>query len=124
MTVMYILLAIFPYVPVLITALVIFAVIQNWSGTILQSVIFQLASRAKDGYEQNDYLVALEFPTALGRVAGMGVALLLIHLIKSDMHVYRILFIVIAIAWILEYVIIEKQVNWFRDELENEDVVD
>ncbi|MCL2559072.1 MAG: hypothetical protein FWE07_01180 [Turicibacter sp.] len=124
MTAMYILLAIFPTVPVLIAALVIFAVIQNWAGTILQSVIFQLTSRAKGDYEQNDYLVALEFPTALGRVLGMAVALVLIHLITADMYVYRILFVVIAIAWVLEYIIIEKQVKWFRDELQEEKTFD
>jgi len=122
-TVIYILLALFPYVPIFIAALVIFAVTRNWATVILQSLIFQLTSRAKGDYKQNDYLVAIEFPMALGRVVGMAIALLLIHLIASDIHVYRILFIVIAIAWILEYIIIEKKIKWFRDELENEDVV-
>ena len=121
MMVMYLLLAIFPYVPVLLALWITFALIQNWAGTILQSVVFQLTSRAKGDYEQNDYLVALEFPTALGRIVGMSIALLLIHLIASDMHVYRILFGIIALAWILEYVIIEKQVKWFRDELEHDE---
>ena len=117
MIVLYLLLAFFPYVPVLLTLWVVFALIQNWAGTILQSVVFQLTSRAKGGYDQNDYLVALEFPTALGRVVGMFVALVLIHLIASDIYVYRILFVVIAIAWILEYFIIERLVKWFRNEL-------
>ena len=116
----YILLALFPYVPILIAALVIFAITQNWAMTIFQSVIFQLTSRAKGDYKQNDYLVALEFYMAIGRIVGMAIALLLIYLVTSEMNVYRILFIVIAIAWILEYVIIEKQIKWFRDELKNE----
>lgn len=123
MMVMYLLLAIFPFVPVLIVSWVVFAVIQSWGAIIFQSVLFQLTSRAKGGYEQNDYLVASEFPTALGRVLGMAVALLLIHLVASDMSVYRILFVIIAIAWVLEYIMIEKQVKWFRGELKNEDVV-
>jgi len=113
----YFLLALFPYIPVLITAWIVFAITQNWASTILQSVIFQLANRARDGYEQSDYLVALEFPTTLGRIVGMIIALLLIYFISSDMSVYRLLFIIIAIAWILEYIIIEKKVKWFRDEL-------
>ena len=120
MMVNYLLLAIWPTVPALIALWIIFAIVRNWAGTIFQSVIFQLTKRAKGGYEQNDYLVALEFPTALGRVVGMSIALLLIYLVSSDVYVYRILFVVIAIAWILEYIIIEKQVKWFRDELENE----
>ena len=124
MSIMYVLLALFPYLPVLIAAFVVFAVIQNWANTILQSVIFQLTSRAKGDFVQNDYLVALEFPTALGRVLGMAVALLLIHLVAYDMHVYRILFVVIAICWVLEYFVIEMQVKWFRNELEHEESSD
>jgi len=122
MMLMYLLLALFPYVPVLIAAWIVFGIIQSWAATILPSVIFQLASRAKGGYEQNDYLVALEFPTTLGRIVGLAVALLLIHFIDSNMNVYRLLFVIIATCWILEYIIIEKQVKWFRDELPIEKV--
>lgn len=117
MMLIYLLLALFPYIPVLIAAWIVFGFIQSWAATIIPSMIFQLASRAKGGYEQNDYLVALEFPTTLGRIIGLTVSLLLIHFIASDMHVYRFLFVVIAFAWILEYIVIEKQVKWFRDEL-------
>ena len=120
MMMMFILLALFPYVPVLIASMIIFAITHNWSHTIFQSVLFQTTRRAKGGYTQNDYLVAIEFPMALGRVVGMAIALLLIYLVTSEMYVYRILFVVIAIAWIFEYVIIEKKIKWFRDELENE----
>ena len=120
MMVMYALLAMFPYVPILIAAWVVFALIQNWAGTILQAIIFQLTHRAKGGYDQNEYLVAAEFPMALGRVAGMVIILILIGMIAADMAVYRLLFAVIACIWVLEYVIIEKQIKWFRDELKDE----
>jgi len=117
MMIMYFLLALFPYVPVLIAVWIVFGIIQSWAATILPSVIFQLAGRAKGGFEQNDYLVALEFPTTMGRIIGLSASLLLIHFINSDVNVYRLLFVIIAIGWILEYIIIEKQVKWFRDEL-------
>jgi len=120
MMLMYILLALFPYTPVLLALFVVIAFTQNWAITIFQALIFQLTRRAKDGYEQSDYVVALEFPSALGRISGMVIALLLIQLVASDIAVYRILFVIIAIAWILEYLIIEKQVKWFKDELEDE----
>lgn len=114
MMTMYLLLAMFPIVPVLIASWIVFALVQNWSVTILQALIFQLTKRAGGGFEQNDYLAALELPTTIGRVVGMIFALVLIHFINSEMTVYRILFVVIAVAWILEYFIIELKVKWLR----------
>ena len=109
-------LALFPNRIVLIGAWIIFAVIRNWGDTIFRAMIFQLCNRAKDGFEQREYLVALEFPLFLGRIVGLFVALALTFLMYNELIAYRILFVMIGLAWLIEYIIIEKQVKWLKDE--------
>jgi len=117
-----IVLALFPHRIILIGVWIIFAIVRNWSDTIFRSMTFQLCSRAKDGFKQNEYLVALEFPMALGRIIGLSVALVLTFLMYSDIIAYRILFAIIGCVWIIEYIIIETQVKWLKAESKNNGV--
>jgi len=115
----YLILIAFPSMTTFIIVQSALAVFGGWSIIIYQSVFLQLATLAKGGFEAIDYITVFEFPAIMGRVCGLLFALLMIYLIESEMLVYRLLFIVIAIAWVLEYIIIEKQVKWFREEPKN-----
>ena len=116
MSSIYLLLAVVPSVVSLVIASSIFALLNSWSITISSSVFFQLVSRAKGGFEAGEYVAALELSSIMGRLVGLLLALAMTHFMASNMLVYRVLFVVIAIAWLLEYFIIEKQVKWFRGE--------
>ena len=116
MVITNIILALFPYRIVLIGVWAVFAVVRNWGDTIFRAMTFQLCSRAGDGFEQKEYLVALEFLLSLGRIIGLLIALTLTFLLYSDIIAYRILFVMIGISWIFEYVVIEKYVKWLEND--------
>jgi YQGE family putative transporter len=117
MLVTFLLLAFFPNKISMVVAWVIFGAVQSWGNTILRGVTYQLSLRAKNGFEQNEYIVATEFPLALGRMVGLTFSLLLTRLLNSTMDAYRILFVFIGLCWLFEYLIMDKKVRWFKDEV-------
>lgn len=111
-----VIIALFPYRSVLIGIWIVFAIVRNWGNTILNSILLQLCSRAKDGFEMREYQVGLEFPMALGRMIGLLCALGFVLFMPMEMIAYRFLFVFVGVPWILEFIVIDKQVKWLVDE--------
>lgn len=114
----HVFLALFPNPVVLIIAWIVLALIRNWGDTSAQTLMLQLCSRAKAGYDKGEYLIGLEFPMAVGRMIGLFSALGLILAIYNEMYVYRLLFVFIGLVWLVEFFVIDKEVKWLRDDIE------
>jgi hypothetical protein len=78
-------------------------------------MIYQLSARAKNGYHKDEYLITAEFPMAAGRIFGLAIAFLVIQIVPVDVYAYRILFVIISVAWLIEYFVIDKQVGWLKE---------
>ncbi|MDR0200110.1 MAG: MFS transporter [Streptococcaceae bacterium] len=113
---MFIILALFANPISLIIAFIVFGIIQSWGNAISNAVNYQLASRAGGGFSQREYIIASEFPIAAGRIGGLLLALLLVMLTHSDLTAYRLLFVSIALMWLIEYFYINHKVHWLADE--------
>jgi len=109
-------LAAMPNPMVLIIVWILFALIRNWGDTIYRTMIFGLSKRAKADHEQREYLVALEFPLCLGRIIGLSTALALTIFIYTGLIAFQILFILIGISWMLEFLVVEKKIKWLKNE--------
>jgi Major Facilitator Superfamily. len=97
----------------LLFAYICLGLIHCWNKTIFQSMKYQLSSRAKGGYLQYDYIVASEFPVALGRIIGLMFALILCSVMEL-ITAYRLLIIFVGIISLIDYYIINKKVNWLQ----------
>lgn len=112
----FLLLALFPNPVMMIFGFVIFGIIQSWGSAIANAMNYQLASRAKNGFSQREYIVASEFPIAAGRVLGLLLALVLTQILPSTLTAYRLLFVAIGLIWMLEFIIVDKKVAWLQNE--------
>ena len=116
MLIMNITLALFPNRYILMIVWIGFAAIRNWGDTIYRTMLFKLTDRAKGGFEQSEYLVAVEFPLCFGRVVGLTTALAITFVIQMGLIAYQILFVMVGISWIIEYSVVQIKIKWLRNE--------
>lgn len=64
-------LALFPNEKTLLFSYILNGIFLCWIIAISGSLNYQLSSRAKDGHDQGEYIIASEFPIAAGRVASL-----------------------------------------------------
>lgn len=107
-------LALFANDLVLIFSYAVLGVVICWNTVIFQLVKYKLASFTKEGTNQSDYIIATEFPMAIGRIIGLIVSLLLNQLIGGEL-VYRLLLAVISVMIFIDYFVVSKSVNWLEE---------
>jgi len=90
---------------------VINGVILCWNSVIFQNLKYQLASRAKDGFNEGDYIITTEFPMAAGRLSGLCIFFLL-NLAAGGFHLYQALLVGISLIAILDHIVLTKKINW------------
>lgn len=91
-------------------------IVYCWNQTLFQSMKYQLASRAKADFNQEDYIVSCEFFIALGRITGLTIALLLCNFMPLN-NAYSLLIIFDGMLWLVDHYVINKKVNWLEKEL-------
>lgn len=111
----FLMLGIFKTLIFLVFAYIILGLVYCWNNTIYQSLKFQLSTRAKDGITQYEYIVASEFPLALGRVLGLVIALFLCANLSLS-FAYSILIILSGTIWLIDHIVIKYTVNWLSIE--------
>lgn len=107
-------LAIFGNQITIIFTYVVLGLVICWYNVIFQGLKYKLSSYTIEGTSESDYIIATEFPMALGRIVGLVVSLLL-HQVLGDI-VYQVLFAVISIMLLIDYVVIERSVHWLQRE--------
>ncbi|AYG00841.1 MFS transporter [Lactococcus allomyrinae] len=112
----FVFLALFANPIMMITGYVIFGIIQSWGSAIANAMNYRLSTRGGNGFSQREYIVASEFPIALGRVLGLLLALLLTQILPSALTAYRFLFIATGLMWMLEFIIIDYKVKWLKND--------
>lgn len=115
----FMLLAIFASPAMMILAFVIFGIIQSWGSAIANSMNYQFSDFGGSGYTQGEYIVASEFPMAIGRIGGLILVLILTQLTSSIELVYRLVFAAIGLMWLLEFFVIDRGVGWRSTEFEH-----
>jgi len=85
----------------------------SWNMSIAQSMKYKLSTMGGDGFSQDEYIVAAEFPTAFGRILGLGIALGATLLFEAQVA-YRLLMILNGLSWLVNFVGINRQVRWLR----------
>ena len=109
------LLGIFQSPKILLITYILLGVVYCWNQTIFQSVKFQLAKIANNDYNQYEYIVASEFPIALGRIIGLSISLITCSLFSLN-NAYRFLIIFNGTLWLIDHFIINKKVQWLEKE--------
>ena len=109
------LLGIFQSPKILLITYILLGVVYCWNQTIFQSVKFQLAKIANNNYNQYEYIVASEFPIALGRIIGLSISLITCSLFSLN-NAYRFLIIFNGTLWLIDHFIINKKVQWLEKE--------
>lgn len=109
------LLGIFQSPKILLITYILLGVVYCWNQTIFQSVKFQLAIIANNDYNQYEYIVASEFPIALGRIIGLSISLITCSLFSLN-NAYRFLIIFNGTLWLIDHFIINKKVQWLEKE--------
>ena len=79
------------------------------------SLIHILAKIANNDYNQYEYIVASEFPIALGRIIGLSISLITCSLFSLN-NAYRFLIIFNGTLWLIDHFIINKKVQWLEKE--------
>ena len=97
----------------LLVAFIGVGIVQSWGMNISQSVKFQLSTLAQGDYTQEEFLVAAEFPLALGRILGQITALLITAIMPLEIA-YRMLILICSVFWIIDHLIVKMKVNWFK----------
>lgn len=97
----------------LLCVYIFLGIIYCWNQTIFQSLKYQLSAMAKDGFTQYEYIVASEFPIAIGRIVGLSVALFLCSMISLK-NAYAMLIIFDGSLWLIDHYVINKKVNWLE----------
>jgi len=100
---------------VLLIAFIGIGVVQNWGMNVSQGVKFQLSTLAEGEYTREEFLVATEFPIALGRILGQMLALGVAAVLPL-VTAYRVLIIICSLCWVFDHLIVKIKVNWFETE--------
>ena len=118
---LFITLAIFPSTAILILAYLVLGVVSNWQMTMNQSLKYKLSSQITEHFKQEDYLVAVEFPIATGRIVGLSTALILVS-ITEPFYAFRILFVILSLIPMASYLVISKKIDWFKKEVISDNI--
>lgn len=86
-----------------------------WNMSIAQSMKYKLAGFSQGGFSQDEFIIAAEFPTALGRLLGLVIALGAAVIFEAQVA-YRLLVIVNACSWVINYFAMQRQVGWLQSE--------
>lgn len=109
------LLGIYQSPKILFITYALLGVIYCWNQTIFQSVKFQLSKIANNHYNQYEYIVASEFPIALGRIIGLSISLIICALLPLN-NAYSLLIIFNGTLWLVDHFVINKKVQWLKKE--------
>ena len=101
----------------LVLCFILNGVVLCWNSVIFQTMKYQLASRAKGGFTDGDYIVACEFPTAAGRIVGLLIFFGL-NAFWGGVGLYRVLLLCVAFGLLLDHVVIQRKLKWMEDEIE------
>ena len=112
---MYVLQALFPYPIMIVIAMMVIGIFTNWGMTIMQTMFYQLAVKARGEDYKNDFLVAGEFPMAAGRILGLVAALAVTQLLPDPLYAYRMLFVLVGLTWVFEFVYVNRKVGWLSE---------
>lgn len=110
----FISLAIFGNQMAIIFTYIVLGLVICWYQVVFQGLKYKLSSYTIEGTSESDYIIATEFPMALGRIVGLAISLSLNLLLGES--VYQILFAVISVMLLIDYVVIEKSVHWLQRE--------
>lgn len=87
-----------------------------WNSVIFQTMKYQLSARAKDGFNDGDYIIACEFPTAAGRILGLLIFYGL-NALWGGFNLYRVLLLAVSFGLLIDHYVIEKKLGWMKDEV-------
>lgn len=104
----------------LVLCFILNGIIFCWNLVIFQTMKYQLSSRAKDGFSDGEYIIACEFPTALGRIVGLLVFFAL-NSVWGGFDLYRVLLFAISFIILIDHVVIDKKIGWMKDEIETQE---
>jgi len=107
-------LAIFANEIVLIITFIAIGIVSTWAQNISQASKFQLALLSEDEFTKDEYLVATEFPLALGRILGLVTALFVVAILPEFLA-YRLLIFLTSFFWIGNHIMIKKKTNWLKN---------
>ena len=86
-----------------------------WGSVIYQGLKYQLSNRAKNGFNDSDYIITAEVPMAAGRLSGL-ILFFLFNINYGGFDLYRCLLIAIPFMTLLDYVVIEKKIHWLKND--------
>ena len=117
-------LGLFANEPALLMAIIGVGLVQNWGMNIAQAVKFQLSTLAEERVQyrtnretlhtREEFLVATEFPIAMGRIAAQMLALVIAAILPL-VTAYRVLIIICSVCWIFDHFVVKFKVNWFEE---------
>ncbi len=100
----------------LIMCFILNGVILCWNSVIFQTMKYQLSSRAKDGFNDGDYIIACEFPTAAGRISGLLIFYGL-NYFCGGFNLYRGLLLAVSFGLLIDHFVIDRKLHWMEDEI-------
>lgn len=86
-----------------------------WGSVIYQSLKYQLSNRAKDGFNESDYIICTEVPMAAGRLSGL-ILFFILNSCFASFDICRYLLMAIPFMTLLDYFVLEKKIHWLKDE--------
>ena len=89
-----------------------------WNMSIAQSMKYKLATLGGEGFSQDEYIIATEFPVAFGRILGLIIALTA-SLTLEPLLAYRVLVIINGSIWLVNYIAINHLVGWLKPREES-----
>jgi len=92
-----------------------------WNMSIAQSMKYKLSTLGGDGFTQEEYVVATEFPVAFGRLLGLVIALTATLMLEIQLA-YSVLMILNGVSWLVNYFILNRQVGWLKS-VEEENII-
>ncbi|MFQ9924315.1 MAG: hypothetical protein ACLRVU_12425 [Beduini sp.] len=100
----------------LVMCFILNGVILCWNSVIFQTMKYQLSSRAKDGFNDGDYIIACEFPTAAGRISGLLIFYGL-NYFYGGFNLYRGLLLAVSLGLLIDHFVIDRKLHWMEDEI-------
>jgi len=98
-----------------VVAIVAVGFAHSWNMSIAQSMKYKLSSVGGDGFSQEEYVVAAEFPIALGRIVGLIIALSATLMLEERLA-YSLLMILNGFSWIINYFLMDHFVGWLQSQ--------